>query len=79
MFADLKKAPIFAKIHVGLHLSKAPESKLSSLCVRFAPTLQKSKLGFTSAKLLKASFRRFAFGLHQHCKNRSWASPQQSS
>ncbi len=79
MFADLKKAPIFAKIHVGLHLSKALESKLSSLCVRFAPTLQKSKLGFTSAKLLKASFRRFAFGLRQHCKNRSWASPQQSS
>ncbi len=30
-------------------------------------------LGFTSAKHLKASFRRFVFGLHQHCKNRSWA------
>ena len=53
MFADLKKTPIFAKIEVGLHLSKALESKLSLLCVRFAPTLQKSKLGFTSAKLLK--------------------------
>ena len=51
MFADLKKAPIFAK----------------------------SMLGFTSAKLLKASFRRFAFGLRQHCKNPCWASPQQSS
>ncbi len=25
MFADLKKAPIFAKIEVGLHLSKALE------------------------------------------------------
>lgn len=28
MFADLKKVPIFAKIHVGLHLSKALEMKI---------------------------------------------------
>lgn len=28
MFADLKKNPIFAKIEVGLHLSKALEMKI---------------------------------------------------